>query len=192
MSTTSRLLAVVVMLLGVVMGFKTWNAHLIARGDAQGAQRVQTLWDTAEARRNADEKEAALRAMAQQAQAQAQVRAQEQAKQQEAERIAREQAQREQQLQGALAAATASNRSLHTAISQLNANAAAAMSSTAAPTSCSTELDAATTARNALGACSSRYTDVAGVADQLAIQVTGLQDHLLSVTGSNQGAANGD
>jgi hypothetical protein len=58
------------------------------------------------------------------------------------------------------------------------------MSSTAAPTSCSTELDAATTARNALGACSSRYTDVAGVVDRLAIQVTGLQDHvqMLSTT----------
>lgn len=192
MSTTSRSLLLVLVLLGVVMGFKTWNAHLVAQGDAQGALRVQTLWDTAEARRKADEKEAALRAMTQQAQAQAQVRAQEQAKQQEAERIAREQAQREQQLQGALAAATTSNRSLHTTIAQLNANAAAAMSSTAAPSSCSTELDAATTARNALGACSSRYTAVAGVADQLAIQVTGLQDHLLSVTGSNQGATDGD
>lgn len=184
MSTTSRFLIVVVVLLGVFMGIKTWNAHLIAQGDAQGAQRVQTLWDTAEARRKADEKEAALRAMAQQAQAQAHVRAQEQAKQQEAERIAREQAQREQQLQGALAAATARNRSLHTTIAQLNANAAAAMSSAAAPTRCSTELDAATTARNALGACSSRYTDLAGVADRLAVQVTGLQDHvqMLSTT----------
>lgn len=184
MSTTSRLLLLVVVLLGAVMGIKTWNTHLIAQGDAQGAQRVQTLWDTAEARRKADEKEAALRAMAQQAQAQAQLRAQEQAKQQEAERIAREQAQREQKLQGALAAATTSNRSLHTTITQLNANAAAAMSSAAAPASCSTELDAATTARNALGACSSRYTDLAGVADRLAIQVTGLQDHvqMLSTT----------
>lgn len=192
MSSTTRVLIAVVLLLGAVLGIKAWNAHLIAQGDAQGAQRVQSLWDTAETRRKADEKEAALHAMAQQAQAESQARAQEQAKQQEAERIAREQAQREQALQGALAAATDRNRSLHTTISQLNANAAAAMSGTTTPTSCSAELNAATTARNALGACSSRYTAVAGVADQLAIQVTGLQDHLRTATGASQGVPDVD
>lgn len=173
-----RLLIALVLVLGTVMGAKAWNAHLIAQGDAQGAQRVQSLWDTAETQRQAAEKDAALRAAAQLADDQAKARAQEQAKQQDAERIAREQAQREQQLQGALAAATTNNRSLHTTIAQLNANAAVAMRSTAASTSCSAELAAATTARNALGACSGRYTDVAGVADRLAIQVTGLQDHV--------------
>ena len=191
MSTTYRSLLLVLVLLGVVMGIKTWNAHLIAHGDAQGALRVQTLWDTAEARRKADEKEAALRAMAQQAQAQAQVRAQEQAKQQEAERIAREQAQREQQLQGALAAATTSNRSLHTTIAQLNANAAAladvpgtSTGACAAPGS-----DAAATARELLGACSQRYAAVAAAADQLGGQVTGLQDY---VRATAQAQATGD
>lgn len=189
---TYRVLIVMVLVLGAVFGIQSWNASLIAKGDAQGAKRVQTQWDTAELKRKADATEAALRATQKLAEDQIQARAQEQAKQQEAERIAREQAQREQQLQGALAAATDSNRSLHTTIAQLNANAAAAMPGTAAPARCSAELDAATTARNALGACSSRYTDVAGVADRLAIQVTGLQDHLQNVATPAPGVPDGD
>lgn len=189
MSSSTRILIVVVLALGAVMGIKAWNAHLIAQGDKLGAQRVQTLWDTAETKRKGDETLISMQAAQKLATDQANVRAQEHFKQQEAERIAREQVQREQKLQGTLDVATASNRSLHTTIAQLNANAAAAMSSSSAHASCSAELDAATIARNALGACSNRYTAVAAVADQLAIQVTGLQDHVQSVTA---GETNGD
>ena len=178
---TGRILIAVVLTLGAVAGVRLWNAHLIAQGDAQGAGRVQTEWNTAEAKRLADDATARMEAAKKRALAEAAERTQEQAKQQEAERIAHEQAQREQAQITALAVAESRNRSLHTTIAQLNADAAARLSSTG-PRSCTaSDIDAATTARTALGECSSRYTALGGVADKLSGQVSGLQDYVKSV-----------
>ena len=178
---TGRILIAVVLTLGAVMGVRLWNAHLIAVGDAQGADRVQTEWNTAEAKRLAAEATARMEAAQKRTAVEAAERSQEQAKQIEAERIAHEQAQREQAQRDALAAADSRNRSLHTTIAQLNADAAARLSSPSAQSCTSADLDAATTARTALGECSSRYTALGGIADRLSGQVTGLQDYVKSV-----------
>jgi phage protein D len=178
---TGRILIAVVLTLGAVMGVRLWNAHLIAVGDAQGADRVQTEWNTAEAKRLAAEATARMEAAQKRAVAEAAERDQEQAKQIEAERIAHEQAQREQAQSNALAAADSRNRSLLTTIAQLNADAAARLSSTGPQSCTSADIDAATTARTALGECSSRYTALGGVADKLSGQVSGLQDYVRTV-----------
>ena len=178
---TGRILIAVVLTLGAVLGVQLWNAHLIAKGDAQGADRVRTEWNTANTQRQADEAKGRMEAAQKRAIAEVAERDQEQAKQIEAERIAREQAQREQAQSAALAAAESRNRSLHTTIAQLNANAAAQLSSTGPQSCTAADLDAATTARTALGECSSRYTALGGIADRLSGQVTGLQDYVKSV-----------
>ena len=178
---TGRILIAVVLTLGAVMGVRLWNAHLIAVGDAQGADRVQTEWNTAQAKRLAAEATARMEAAQKRTVAEAAERSQEQAKQIEAERIAHEQAQREQTQRDALAAADSRNRSLHTTIAQLNADAAARLSSTGAQSCTSADFDAATTARTALGECSGRYTALGGVADKLSGQVSGLQDYVRMV-----------
>ena len=178
---TGRILIAVVLTLGAVMGVRLWNAHLIAVGDAQGADRVQTEWNTAQAKRLAAEATARMEAAQKRTVAEAAERSQEQAKQIEAERIAHEQAQREQAQRNALAAADSRNRSLHTTIAQLNADAAARLSSTGAQSCTSADFDAATTARTALGECSGRYTALGGVADKLSGQVSGLQDYVRMV-----------
>lgn len=165
---TGRILIFWVLAFSAGAGLQLWNAHLIAKGDAQGAKRVQQAWDQASAQ------VARQRAAAEAAQRQA-----EQAKQKETERIAHEQAEREQASRTALAAATDRNRSLLTTIAQLNANAAAAKLSGPGPQSCAaSDVDAATAARNALGECSSRYTALGGVADRLSNQVMGLQSYI--------------
>ena len=178
---TGRILIAVVLTLGAVMGVRLWNAHLIAVGDAQGADRVQTEWNTAQAKRLAAEATARMEAAQKRTVAEAAERSQEQAKQIEAERIAHEQAQREQAQRDALAAADSRNRSLHTTIAQLNADAAARLSSTGPQSCTASDIDAATTARTALGECSSRYTALGGVADKLSGQVSGLQDYVRTV-----------
>ena len=178
---TGRILIAVVLTLGAVMGVRLWNAHLIAVGDAQGADRVQTEWNTAQAKRLAAEATARMEAAQKRTVAEAAERSQEQAKQIEAERIAHEQAQREQAQRNALAAADSRNRSLHTTIAQLNADAAARLSSTGPQSCTASDIDAATTARTALGECSSRYTALGGVADKLSGQVSGLQDYVRTV-----------
>lgn len=184
----ARILMAVVLALGAVLGVQAWNSHLVAKGDAQGAQRVRTEWDTADTQREAEATTARMQAEKQAADAERAERAKEQAKQQEAERIAREQAQREQAMRSAMAAADARNRSLHTTIAQLNADAAARVPGAGQAACGAADIDGATAARNALGQCSSRYTAVAGVADQLAGQVAGLQDYLQTVP---QGDADG-
>ena len=183
---TGRILIAVVLTLGAVMGVRLWNAHLIAQGYAQGAGRVQTEWNISDAKRLAAEATTRMEAAQKRSVAEANARTEEQAKQIEAERIANEQAQREQASRTALDTATARSRSLLTTIAQLNANAAARLSSPG-PQSCTTaDIDAGTTARTALGECSSRYTALGGVADRLSGQVTGLQDYVRSVTHSGQ------
>lgn len=183
---TGRILLAIVITLAAVFGVRAWNSHLVAQGDVQGSQRVQQAWDKAEATRKAKEAQASAQAALQRAAAEAAQRTAEQAKQKEAERIAHEQAQREQASRAALDAATASNRSLLTTIANLNADAAARLSSPGAQSCTTADIDAAARARAALGECSSEYTAVAGVADQLTDKVTGLQDFVRSVSSSNQ------
>ena len=190
---TGRILIAVVLTLGAVMGVRLWNTNLIAQGDAQGAGRVQNEWNISEDKRLAAEATARMEAAKKSAAAETKARTEEQAKQIEAERIAHEQAQREQAQRTSLAAAESRNRSLHTTIAQLNANAAAAkLSGTGAQSCTSADVDAATTARTALGECSSRYTALGGVADRLSGQVTGLQDYVRSVTLSGQAGGTDD
>ena len=187
-----RILLAILITLATVFGVRAWNSHLVAQGDTQGSQRVQQAWDQAEAKRKAAESEARAKAALKRAADETAARAAEHAKQKETERIAHEQVQRERAQSAALAVAESRNRSLHTTIAQLNANAAARLSSPS-PQSCTTaDIDAATTARTALGECSSRYTALGGVADRLSGQVTGLQDFVRSVTQSDQaGGADG-
>ena len=190
---TGRILIAVVLTLGAVMGVQLWNQHLIAKGDTQGAERVRTEWNTADTKRLATEATARMEAAQKRAVAEEAERTKEQAKQQEAERIAHEQAQREQAQSAALAAAESRNRSLHTTIAQLNANAAALadVPGTSAGACAAPGPDAAATARELLGACSQRYAAVAAAADQLGGQVTGLQDYVRA-TAQAQAAGDGD
>lgn len=175
----ARILIAILITLAAVLGVRAWNSHLVAQGDAQGAQRVQQAWDQAEAKRQAAESAAREKAALKRAADETAARATEQAKQKETERIAHEQAQREQAQRAALAAADSRHRSLLTTIAQLNANAAAAKLSGTGPQSCAAaDIDAATAARNALGECSSRYTALGGAADRLSNQVMGLQDYI--------------
>lgn len=169
-----------VLALGAVFAVQGWNAHLRAQGDAAGAARVQQQWDADTARRDAD-------TLAAHVQAQQVLRSREAALQQEAERIANETAQREAQLRAAGAAADARVRSLHTTIAQLNANAAAHLPDPGADACAAAQPDAATTARELLGACSQRYAAVAGEADRLAGQVMGLQDYVQATAGDGDG-----
>ena len=161
---TARIVLALLLGLAAALGISAWNDHLIAQGDAQGAKRVRVEWETAEARRLADEAQARMRDQA--------------AKQKETERIAREQAQREAALRAAVSAADARSRSLHTTIAQLNADAAARLSAPGPHACTAADIDAGAAARTALGECSGRYAAVAGVADQLAGQVSGLQDYI--------------
>lgn len=170
------------LVLATVLGLRAWNAHLVALGDAQGAERVQGQWQAADAQRKQEQAQAEAQVAQERADLERQARQQEQVKQREAERIAREQANREAALRTAVSAADARNRSLHTTIAQLNADATARLSGTAASTCTASDIDAAATARNALGQCSSRYAAVAATADQLSVQVTGLLDFIQSTT----------
>lgn len=174
MTAPAQILIAVVLALGAVCGAELWAAHLTTKGYTQGAQAMRTIWETVETQRLADEARARL-------QAEAAARKSEQAKQKETERIAHEQAQREATLRAAVAAADARQRSLHTTIAQLNADAAARLSGTGSPACTAADVDAAATARELLGACSDRYATVAGAADELAGQVTGLQDYVQAI-----------
>lgn len=173
---SARIWITAVLVMAAVLGLRAWNAHLVALGNAQGEQRVKGQWVAADLKREQAQAKAEAKATLEHALRERQAREQEQAKQREAERIAHEQANREATLRTAVSAADARNRSLHTSIAQLNADAAARLSSSAASACTAADVDAATAARNALGQCSSRYTAVAAVADGLAIQVRGLQD----------------
>ncbi|KEH09143.1 hypothetical protein GY14_14575 [Delftia tsuruhatensis] len=179
---SARIWITAALVLAAVLGLRAWNAHLVALGDKQGAGRVQGQWTAAESQRKQEEAQAKARAAQERAGLERQAREQEQAKQREAERIAREQANREATLRTAVSAADARNRSLHTTVAQLNADAAARLSSGAANACTAADVDAATAARTALAACSGRYTAVAATADQLSLQVTGLLDFIKSTT----------
>ncbi|WP_343590152.1 DUF2514 domain-containing protein [Paracidovorax wautersii] len=188
MSVSTRLMAAVLLTAGALLGVRAWNAHLVAQGDKQGADRVQTAWDKDTARRDKADADARAAAASQQAELERIARAAESAKQQEAERIARDQAQREGALRQSLALATTRNRGLLDTIAALNARDSAQLPGTAPDAGAAALAVAARTARELLGQCSSRYTAVAADADRLANQVTGLQDFVLSTSSAPQKA----
>lgn len=184
-----RVIAAVVLTLAVVLGVRAWNAHLIALGDTQGAERVRGEWHLAEAKRRAEQMEAEAEAARRRALAETLAREDEQAKQIQAERIAREQAQREGALRAALGRADARNRSLLDTIAELNAQLVPGgndMPSASQSADTAALIDAARTARELLGSCSRRYAAVAAEADRLGTQVSGLQDFVRTVVPNAQ------
>ena len=181
---TVRVIAAVLLTLAAVFGVRAWNAHLVAQGNAEGAARVRGEWATADAKRQAAESAVAAQAQAESAERQRRAREEDQLKQEQAERIAREQAKREAVKQAALDRAESRNRGLLGAIADLNARAAAAaaaMSGAGQDPGAVALIGQASTARELLGQCSSRYTAVAANADGLRSQVIGLQDFVATV-----------
>ena len=107
--------------------------------------------------------------------AETEARAKEQAMRQQAERVANEQAQKQELLNRRITATESVAGSLRDQILRLNSGTAPADPESAAI------FEQARTARELLGSCASRYTDVARAADELRDQVTGLQDFVGSV-----------
>lgn len=157
------IVAVLAVLAGVVIGVDHWSKSLIAKGDAQGAERVQAAWGDAERKR-------ALQLVADQEQA----RRDEAEKQRKSEEIAHEQAQREAALQLRVARSTAAHRGLLDTIADLNAR-NAELSEAAGDARLAGVAREAALARELLGQCSSRRREVAAAAEGLRDQVTGLQ-----------------
>lgn len=147
-------------------------AAAVAAALAAGAAwHVQSL--RYEARIAAREQEIAQAAQA----AQAAARKREQELQRHADQIARESARRQQLLADRVATAAVAARSLRGDIARLNSGPAPADPAAAR------YADAAARARELLGACAEEYRGVAGAADGLRDQVTGLQDYARSVAG---------
>jgi len=107
--------------------------------------------------------------------AEAEARAKEQAMRRQVERVADEQAKKQEVLNRRITAAESVAGSLRDQILQLNSGPVPTDPGSAAV------FEQARTARELLGACAGRYTDVARAADELRDQVTGLQDFVGSV-----------
>jgi len=137
----------------------------------QGRVEVREQWLKADNARQAQER-AALIAM-QQAE-----RANEQRMAIAKEEKDREQIQREQALRDRAAAADRAVAGLRRAVARLNADSVSRRAESACPAA-GREADEAATARELLGACASRYSELGARAGALAAQVTGLQDHIV-------------
>lgn len=107
--------------------------------------------------------------------AEAEARAKEQAMRQQAERVSNEQSQKQEILNRRITAAESVAGSLRDQILRLNSGTAPTDPESAS------FFEQARSARELLGACAGRYTDVARAADQLRDQVSGLQDFVGSV-----------
>lgn len=184
MTTWSRIALWAALVLGLVWALNTWQQKLIARGDSAGAARVKAEWTAADKARLQREKDAQAKAAADRLVAEQKERAKEHARQQTAERIADETAQREKALRTDVARADARNRSLLHTIDQLNQRqptpGGADMPGTSPPAQAAACFGEAAAARQLLGRCSERYAGVAADAEQLRIQVIGLQDWIHS------------
>ena len=164
-----RTLVIAAAILGAIAGVKLWESHLIAKGDAQGAARVQAAWDTQEDARN----QATARDNA--------------TKFRNLERIAHEDAKREAARAARDAAAAAAVRGLRAEIARLNARPDPYQAGDAGLAACAGE---AATARELLGESSGAYQELAAEADQLRDQVIGLQQFARDVcrAGTSGGA----
>ena len=164
-----RALVIAAAILGAIAGVKLWESHLIAKGDAQGAARVQAAWDAQEdARSQATARDNAT-------------------KFRNLERIAHEDAKREAARAARDAAAAAAVRGLRAEIARLNARPDPYPAGDAGLAACAGE---AATARELLGESSGAYQELAAEADQLRDQVIGLQQFARDVcrAGTSGGA----
>ena len=155
-----RLIGLGLLVVAAIVGAKALQSHLIAKGDAQGAARVQVAWDAQEAVRN----QATARDNA--------------AKFRNAERTAHEDAQRETARRARIAAAAAELRGLRAQIDRLNARPDPYPATDAGIAACAGE---AATARQLFAESAGAYQELAAEADGLRDQVTGLQDFARNV-----------
>lgn len=162
---SARLIAIGLLVCAAIVGVKAWESHLIGKGDARGAARVQADWDTQENARNA----ATARDNA--------------TKFRNAERTAHEDAKREAARRARDAAAVAAVRSLHTEIARLNSRPDPYPAGDAGLAACAGE---ARTARELFGESAGAYQELAAEADVLRDQVTGLQDFARNVCGAGK------
>ena len=168
MSFSIRSIAIALAIAAAIAGVKFWQSHLVSKGDAQGAARVQHAWDTQENARNA----ATARDNA--------------IKFRNAERTAHEDAKREAARRARDADALAAVRSLHTEIARLNSRPDLYPAGDAGLIACAGE---ARTARELFGESAGAYQELAAEADGLRDQVIGLQDFAISVCGAGSSSA---
>ena len=157
---SARLIAAAVLICGALIGVKLWQSHLISKGDAQGAARVQNAWDAQENARN----DATARDNA--------------TKFRNAERTTHEDAKREAARRVRDAATADAVRSLRAEVDRLNSRPDPYPAGDAGLAACAGE---ARTARELFGESSSAYQELAAEADGLRDQVTGLQDFARNV-----------
>lgn len=147
-------LVLVLLLCAAIWGVKTWEARLIARGDAQGAQRVKAEWKDQERQRSlVTEGSNTLR-------------------QRNAEKVANEQALKEAARQAAAASAAAALRRVRAEITRFNTRTDPYPPGDAGLAACAGE---ATTGRELFGESAQAYVELAAETDQLSDQVAGLQ-----------------
>ncbi|MCO5356562.1 hypothetical protein [Acidovorax kalamii] len=162
---SARLIAWGLAVCALIVGAKALQSHLISKGDAQGAARVQHAWDTQENARNA----ATARDNA--------------TRFRNAERTANEDAQREAARRARDAAAAAVVRSLRAEVARLNSRPDPYPAGDAGLAACAGEARAA---RELLGESSGAYQELAAEADGLRDQVTGLQSFARNVCGAGK------
>lgn len=165
---TGRALVIAAAILGAIAGVKLWESHLIAKGGAQGAARVQAAWDAQEdARSQATAHDNATRFR-------------------NLERTAHEDAKREAARAARDASAAAAVRGLRAEIARLNARPDPYPAGDAGLAACAGE---AATARELLGESSGAYQQLAAEADGLRDQVIGLQQFARDVCRAGTGGA---
>ena len=162
---SARLIAMGLLVCAAIVGVKAWESHLIGKGDARGAARVQADWDTQENARNA----ATARDNA--------------TKFRNAERTTHEDAKREAARRVRDAAAADAVRSLRAEVDRLNSRPDPYPAGDAGLAACA---DEARTARELFGESSGAYQELAAEADGLRDQVTGLQDFAHTVCRAGQ------
>jgi hypothetical protein len=160
-----RSIAIGLAIAGAIVGVKLWQAHLIQRGDAQGAARVQAVWDAQEAARN----DATARDNA--------------TKFRNTERLAHEDAQREAVRRAHDAAGAAAVRSLRAEVARLNSRPDPYPAGDAGLAACAGEARAA---RELFSESAGAYQELAAAADGLRDQVTGLQGFARTVCRAGQ------
>ena len=160
MSKHYRLILAALAVCAAIWGVKIWEGHLIAKGDAQGASRVQAAWDRQEAERSAATTADNL------------------AKFRNAEKVANDTAQRETERQARDAAAAVVVRGLRDQVAHLNARPDPYAAGHAGLAACARE---ATTARELFAESAGAFAQLAAEADGLRDQVIGLQEFVATV-----------
>ena len=165
MKPTARYLLVGLVVAAAYWGFGLYQDHLIAQGDAQGADRVQKAWNDQERLRS--QVTAAGNTL----------------RQRNAEKVAHDQTQRAAASQAAADSAAASLRSLRAELAHLKSRANPYPTGDAGLAACAGE---AATARELFGESAEAFVHLAAEADQLRDQVAGLQQFAASVCHAGQ------